>query len=98
MTAGFCRQLQSRTGGLVSTTVTVWLHDATVPQSSLACQVRVITCGHEPLVTVVTPRKTTPLPGVPGCGQQALVGVGGLKFHVVPHSTVLFGAQISANG
>ena len=27
-----------------------------------------------------------------------MVGVGGLKFHWVPHSTVLFGAQISAKG
>jgi hypothetical protein len=40
----------------------------------------------------------TPLPGVPSGGQQALVNVGGLNVHVVPHSTVLFGAQISANG
>jgi hypothetical protein len=35
----------------------------------------------------------TPLLGVPGGGEQLLVHVGGLKFQVVPHWTVLLVAQ-----
>src|SRR6185295_4658404 len=52
MAAELVMQAQLRTGGVVSTTVTVWLHVATFMQSSTACQVRVITCGQVPLVTV----------------------------------------------
>jgi hypothetical protein len=36
-------QVQLSTGGMVSTTVTVWLHWSWLPQSSDACQVRVMT-------------------------------------------------------
>jgi hypothetical protein len=41
------------TGGVVSTKVTVWLQVLVVPKESLATQVRVITVGQVPLVTVV---------------------------------------------
>ena len=64
------RQLQSSTGGVVSTTVTIWLHEATAPQLSRAVHVRVIIMGHEPLVTVVTLMSVTPLLVVPAWGQQ----------------------------
>ena len=37
---------QVMTGGVVSTTVTVWLHVALLLQQSVACQVRVIICEH----------------------------------------------------
>jgi hypothetical protein len=40
---------------------------------------------------------TTPLDTVPAAGTQAFVQVGGLKFHWVPHSTVLFEEQIKEN-
>src|SRR5438477_8155760 len=58
------RQLQLSTGGVVSTTVTVWLHLATLPQSSTACQVWVMTHGQEPLVTVLKTVSVTPPFGV----------------------------------
>ena len=66
----FCKHWQSSTGGVVSTTVTIWLHEARTPQPSRAVQVRVITCGQEPLVVVVTLISVTPLPVVPCGGQQ----------------------------
>ena len=48
------------------------------------------------MVVVLRIVRTTPLDGVPGGGTQALVQAGGLKFHWVPHSTVLFDAQFRA--
>ena len=39
-------------GAVVSTTVTVWLQDLASPQASSISQVRVMTCGQIPLVTV----------------------------------------------
>ena len=66
------RQLQSRTGGVVSTTVTVWLQVAVAPQSSLPCHVRVMTIGHVPLVAVLTTVIVT-LGTVPAGGQQLFV-------------------------
>jgi hypothetical protein len=86
--------VQLSTGGVVSTTVTVWLHWETLPQSSTPCQDRVMICGQVPFVTVPVIVTTTPLLGVPGGGTQALVQVGGLKLQLVPHSTVLLVAQI----
>jgi hypothetical protein len=47
-------------------------------------------CGQVPLVVVPTMVSWTPLLGVPGGGTQAFVQVGGSKFQLVPHSTVLF--------
>ena len=92
------RQLQLSTGGVVSTTVTVWLHLALLPQSSTACQVWVMTHGQEPFVTVLMTVTVTPPFGVPGWGQHALVHVGGSNVQLVRHSTVFLGAQFNANG
>src|SRR4051794_26127251 len=86
------RQLQFKTGGVVSTTVTVWLHVEVAPQSSTPCQVWVITHGQAPLVTVLT-TVTVTLPGSPAELGQALVQVGGSKVQLGPHSPVLFGAH-----
>jgi hypothetical protein len=88
--------VQLRTGGMVSTTVMVWLHWSWLPQSSTPCQVRVMIWGQVPLVTVPMTETTTPLLGVPGGGEQAFVQVGGLNVHVVPHWTVLLLAQSMA--
>ena len=52
--------------------------------------------GQVPLVTALT-TVTTTLLGVPAGGTHAFVHVGGLKFHAVPHSTVLLVAQSSVN-
>src|SRR5437588_11435591 len=41
-------------GGMVSATVTVWLQELLLPAASTAIQVRVMTCGQRPLVTVAT--------------------------------------------
>jgi hypothetical protein len=97
MVAGLRKQLQSRKGGVVSTTVTVWLHCAMLPQSSTPFHVRVMTLGQVPLVTVLMTVTTTPLLGVPGGGEQLFVHVGGLKLQVEPHSTVLLDAQSNVN-
>src|SRR4051812_44645523 len=88
------RQLQKTTGGVVSTTVTVWLHVAVWPQSSTACHVRVMTFGQVPLVTVLTTVMVT-LPGPPVASGQGLAGAGGSNVQVEPHSTVLLVAQVS---
>ena len=94
--AAFWRQAQSATGAVVSTTVTFWLQKDELPQSSTASQVRVMTQGQVPLVTVLM-ETATPLDGVPDAGMQALVHEGGSKLHGLPHSTVLFEAQMSVN-
>jgi hypothetical protein len=56
-----------------------------------------MTLGQVPLVTVLMTVTTTPLLGVPGGGEHALVHVGGLKVQAVPHSTVLFDEQSKVN-
>src|SRR2546423_988502 len=89
-------QLQLITGGVVSTTVTVWLHVSVWPQSSTPCQVCVITQGQLPLVTVPTTVIVT-LPGPPAASGHWLVQPGGSKVQVVPHSTVLLVAQMREN-
>jgi hypothetical protein len=53
--------------------------------------------GQVPLVIVLMIVTTTPLLGVPGGGAQLFVQLGGLKVHVVPHSTVLFEEQSRVN-
>ena len=58
---------------------------------------RVMICGQKPFVTVVTLMTVMPLL-VPATGQQLFVALGGSNVQMVPHSTVLFGAQTSANG
>src|ERR1041385_4145703 len=48
----FLSPAQTSVGGVVSTTVTLWLHERTVPHWSVACQVRVRVLGQLPLVSV----------------------------------------------
>jgi hypothetical protein len=76
-------------GGVVSTTVTVWLHWFVRLQLSTICQVRVALNvspqNPEEFVVVDTITK----------GPEA---VGGLNVHGVPHSTVLLDAQMIVGG
>src|SRR5580765_3546486 len=65
-------QLQLIIGGVVSTTVTVWLQVFVCPQSSTPCQVCVMTHGQLPLVTVPTTVIVT-LPGPPAASGHWLV-------------------------
>jgi len=81
----FVIQVQLSCGAIVSTTVTDWLHWATLPQSSTPFHVRVMIMGQVPFVTVLMTVSTTPLLGVPGGGEQLFVHVGGLKVQVEPH-------------
>src|SRR5258707_10420316 len=60
-------------GRLVSTTVTVWLQVFVLPEQSAASQVRVMTCGQIPLVTVPKMLRVTLAP------LQASTAVGGAK-------------------
>src|ERR1051325_62727 len=80
------------TGGVVSTTVTVWLHLAVNPLQSVPCHIRVIFMGHVPLVVVFSTVSVILVP------QHALVARGSSKAHVVPHSTVLLGGQMIVPG
>src|SRR5437773_1199360 len=89
---------QATSGGVVSTTVTVWVQVAVLLQQSVACQIAVMTCEQGPLgvpsaftfvivlssvmVTLVQP--------------HGILGVGGSKDQPEPHSTVLSGAQTSS--
>src|SRR5207302_8147480 len=78
-------------GGVVSATVTVWLHVLLWPQLFVASQVRVMICGHVPLVTVpVTVIVTFE-------SLQLSVAVGGSKSHTVPQATVLLVAQLKVS-
>jgi hypothetical protein len=77
---------QMRTGGVVSTTVTVWLQVTLLVHASVACQVRVILRGHSPFVTVLKTEIATLV-------QQFVRMVGVSKFHAVLQSTVLLVAH-----
>src|SRR6266567_6512307 len=85
---------QVMVGGVWSSTVTVWLHSAVLPQASVARHVRVASkvLPQWPvrLVTVPTMVMVT-LP-------QASLAVGALKDQALPHSTVLFGTQVMVGG
>jgi hypothetical protein len=74
-------------GGVVSTSVTVWLHVAVLLHVSVNSHVRVMMCGQTPFVTVL--KMVVVING----WQQVVVGVGWSKFQPVPHSTVLFEVQ-----
>ena len=63
-------------------------------QQSMARQVRVITCEQGPALFVVV-SSTATVTLVP---QQASSAVGSSKLHAVPHSTVLFVAQVRTGG
>src|SRR5256885_1140781 len=80
-------------GGVVSTTVTVWLHSAWLPQASFAVQVRVAenVVPHSPFVTV----PTTVTAGFPS---QSSFAVGASNVQAVTHSTFLGCAQVMLGG
>src|SRR2546427_5691815 len=77
-------------GGVRSSTVTVWLHSAVLPQASVARHVRVaskvLPQWPAGLVTVLRIVMIT-LP-------QVSLAVGASKGHALVHSTVLLGTQV----
>src|ERR1035437_3937944 len=79
-------------GGVVSTTVTVSVQVMKLVQQSSAFQIRLITHGQAPLVPVLLRVTATLVP------QQASEAVGGVKFQVEPHWTVMLGAQVMTGG
>jgi hypothetical protein len=88
-------EAQVATGGVESTIVTIWLHGAEVLlQQSVACHLRVtfVVQGGKKLVNVLTTVRMTFVP------QQASKTTGSSNVQGVPHSTVLFVAQVSVGG
>ena len=85
---------QEMTGGVVSTTVTVWLHGEAFVQLSVARQVRVAVkvSPHCALVTVLTTVMVRLVPS------QMSVPLGESKDHRVPHSMVLPATQVITGG
>jgi len=79
---------QVSTGGVVSTTDTIWLQVLVLPQASVANQVRVMTRGQIPLVTVLSTVSVTFAP------LQLSLTVGASKVQAVPQLTVLLVAQL----
>src|SRR5436853_457113 len=77
-------------GGVVSVTITVWLHVLLLPQRSLALHVRVAT-KVLPQVALVTVPMTLMVTLV---ASHTSVAVGLVKAQAVPHSTVEFGVQV----
>src|SRR2546423_12568067 len=81
-------------GLLCSSTVTVWLHSAVLPQASVARQVRVAAkvLPQWPVRLVTVPRMVTvTLP-------QVSVAVGASKVQALGHSTGLLGTQVIVGG
>src|SRR5213593_5287291 len=85
---------QVMVGGVWSSTVTVWLHSAVLPQASVARHVRVAAkvLPQWPVRLVTVPRMVTVT--VP----QLSLAVGGSKAQALVHSTVLLGTQVMAGG
>jgi len=80
---------QVSTGGVMSRTVTTWLQLLLLPHASTARHVRVINCGHEPLVTVLRTLTVTLVP------PHVSEAPGASKLQTLAHSTVLLVAQVS---
>src|SRR5262245_55784156 len=78
---------QVRTGAVVSTTVTVWLHVELLVQGSVAFHVRVMRVGHAPFVTVSRTVTVTLVP------LQTSLALGSSKLQIAPHSAVLLVAH-----
>src|ERR1051325_5620176 len=88
--------LQLMVGGVVSTTVTTWLHSEWLPQQSVACHFLIMTVEQGLLAAAfVKVPMTTMLTFVP---QQMSDAVGGSKTQVLPHSTTLLLAQVITGG
>jgi hypothetical protein len=78
-------------GGVVSMTVTVWLHGVGLPQASVVIQMRVtVEPQLAPFVTVLVTVVVTLL--------QPSEAVGASKLQGWPHSTVLFCGQLMVQG
>ncbi len=73
-------------------TVTIWLQVLVLPQTSPATQVRVMTSGQTPFVTVLRMESVRLVP------LQLSVAVGGSKLQAVPHRIVLLVAQERIGG
>src|SRR6266705_1839432 len=85
---------QVMVGLVVSTTVTVWLQSAVLPQASVARHVRVASkvLPQWPVILVTVLRMVmVALPHVS-------VAVGASKFQALVHSTVLLGTQVMVGG
>src|ERR1039457_4461429 len=74
-----CKQPQFTTGGLVSAMVTDWLQKLLFPHWSVSAQVRVMTLGQTPFVTVLAMVTITFVP------LHSSNAAGGSKFQVLPH-------------
>jgi hypothetical protein len=85
---------QAMVGGIVSTTVMVWLQNAMFPHRSVAPHVRVAkkVMPHKALVSV---SKTITVTLVPS---QISFAEGGVKLKCAPHSTRRSGAQVIVGG
>jgi hypothetical protein len=81
-------------GGVVSTTVTVWLHNALFVQPSITRQVRVAlyVLPHRAFVTVPTMVIATFVASHPS------LAVGRVNVHPTPHSTTRLLAQVKTGG
>jgi hypothetical protein len=79
-------------GGTQDTTVTAWLHVLLFPHVSVTIQVRVMTLGQTPLVTVPSTAIVKLVP------QQEGVAVGGSKVQVETQVTVLLLTQVRVGG
>src|SRR6266568_3733184 len=77
--------LQVITGAVVSTTVTFWLHEALLPQASVACHMRVASKVLPQWLAVLVTVLTIVIVFVP----LLSVAVGASKFQAVPSSIVL---------
>jgi hypothetical protein len=91
---------QCSPGGLVLTTVTVWLHVLLLPQASVNSQVWVMTHGQGPLfvtvpVAVMITLVTTPVEVITLLPQQDEAN-GRSNVQALPHGTVLSVGQITA--
>src|SRR5437773_461442 len=85
---------QEMVGGVLSSTVTVWLQSAVLPQASVARQVRVASkvLPQWPVMLVTVLRMVmVTLP-------QVSVAVGVSKLQLLLHSTVLLGTQVMVGG
>src|SRR5437867_13407772 len=85
---------QVMTGLLVSSTVTVWLHSAVLPQASVARQVRVaskVLPQWPPVLVTVLRMEMVTLP-------QVSLALGASKDQRLVHSTVLLGTQVMVGG
>src|SRR5580765_282180 len=91
----FLALLQTKSGGVVSTTVMVWLQRARLVHWSVASQVRVALMPLPQrlpwLVVVLTTTRVTFV-------EQLSLTLGIAKFHTVPHSTVRLFPQLISGG